>query len=53
MSHLLVGFNYDQTILYTGAYKKFCGIQTVESIVLIPQNVLYLPVCEEICIFSY
>ena len=29
---------------YTGAYKKFCGVQTVESIVLIPQNFLYAPV---------
>ena len=42
---------YYQTILKkicltscTGAYKKFCGVQTVKSIVLIPQNFLYAPV---------
>ena len=35
-------------VLYTDTYKRFCEIQTVESIVLIPQNFLYLPVCEEI-----
>ena len=34
----------NQFVDYTGVYKKFCGVQTVESIVLIPQNFLYTSV---------